>query len=112
MSPTCSRNDRMVVLHRLVLSLLPDSIKLSSNMGFSYTKTLRQLRHRHHPLCSLSLAAHTRANPLEPCLCGQVNDFTTHRPVQAFTFSFGCAALPVRTGMASGFLPRPARHSW
>ena len=38
MSPTCSKNERIVVPNRLVLSLFPDSIRLSSNMGFSYTR--------------------------------------------------------------------------
>ncbi len=38
MSITCSTNERIVVLNRLVLSFLPDSIRLSSNMGFSYTR--------------------------------------------------------------------------
>src|SRR6202521_3224000 len=55
MSPTCSRNDKMVVPNRLVFSLLPDSMRLSSNIGFSYIRPLRELRHRPHPLCSRSL---------------------------------------------------------
>src|SRR5580704_16533932 len=54
MSPTCSKNDRIVVLNRLVLSLFPDSIRLSSNIGFSY-QTVREFRHRPRPLCSRSM---------------------------------------------------------
>src|SRR5437660_11192975 len=60
MSPTCSRKDKVVVPNRFVVSLLPDSMRLSSNIGFSYIRPLRELRHRPRPLCSRSL---------EPCLC-------------------------------------------
>ena len=38
MSITCSVNDKIVVLNRrLALNLFPDSMRLSSNIGFSYT---------------------------------------------------------------------------
>src|SRR5258707_6771171 len=60
MSPTCSKKDKMVVPNRLVFSLLPDSMRLSSNIGFSYIRPLRELRHRPHPLCSRFSS---------PCLC-------------------------------------------
>jgi hypothetical protein len=33
MSPTCRKKERTVVPKRFVLSLLPDSIRLSSNMA-------------------------------------------------------------------------------
>src|SRR6266446_5968496 len=48
----CKTNENNVVAPRLVLSLPPDSIRLSSNIRFSPTQTLRTLRHRSCPLCS------------------------------------------------------------
>ncbi len=45
-------NDEAVVHPRLVLSLLPDSIRLSSNIRFSPARTLRTLRHRLSTFCS------------------------------------------------------------
>src|SRR5712692_1225016 len=43
MSPTCSRKEMTVVPNRLVLSLLPDSMRLSSNIGSSYTRPYESL---------------------------------------------------------------------
>ena len=67
MSPTCKTKERIVVLNRLVLSLLPDSIRLSSNIGFSYTGPYEILD-----------TNRTRLAPglLIPCLSGQVADST------------------------------------
>src|SRR6266849_5205134 len=85
MSPTCSRKDKMVVPNRLVFSLLPDSMRLSTNIGFSYIRPLRELRHRTHPLCSRTFGAFASANS---CPCGQVNDlpYPTQQFAQKLTF--------------------------
>src|ERR1700733_8240958 len=66
--PICNANERIVVLScRLTLNLFPDSIRLSSNMGFSYTK----------PYDILDTGCVLLAPVLcSPCLCGQVDDFT------------------------------------
>src|SRR5438270_12941558 len=51
---TCNMNETMEVHPRLVFSLPPDSIRLSSNMRFSpnWFRPLRILRHRAFLLCS------------------------------------------------------------
>src|SRR5208282_2713730 len=51
MSANCPKKDKMVVLNRrLALNLFPDSMRLSSNIGFSYThQSIRELRHRPRP---------------------------------------------------------------
>src|SRR4029077_1805987 len=51
-SNACKTNEIAVVAPRFVLSLPPDSIRLSSNIGFSVDQTLRILRHRTFPVCS------------------------------------------------------------
>src|SRR5271170_5112408 len=43
---------KVVVRPRFVLSLPPDSRRLSSNMRFLLRQSLRKLRHRRRPLCS------------------------------------------------------------
>src|SRR5258708_14815504 len=51
-SNACNTNEIAVVAPRLVLSLPPDSIRLSSNIGFSLQQTPRILRHQPAHLCS------------------------------------------------------------
>src|SRR5271157_4789331 len=97
MSRTCNVKDMIVVLNRLVLNLLPDSMRLSSNIGFSY-HTVREPRHRPHPLCSRSFELFSPANS---CLCGQINDFTPHGPDSDLNFFFRLRRPA----------PRPQRHS-
>jgi len=94
----------------LVLNLLPDSMRLSSNIGFSYTR----------PYENLDTGRILFAPALSSffCLCEllplrAVKILRHMARIQAFTFSFGCAGpLPDRSGMAIGFLPRSPRHSW
>src|SRR5581483_4987154 len=57
MRTTWMRNDTVVVTPRFDLSLPPDSMRLSSNIGNLLHGTLRILRHRLVGLCSQSLTA-------------------------------------------------------
>src|ERR1700751_5373601 len=52
---SCKMNEIVVVAPRFVLSLPPDSIRLSSNIGFSLQRTLPILRHQTFLLCSQNL---------------------------------------------------------
>ena len=53
-------NANVVVLPRLVFSLFPDSIRLSSNIGFSYTGPYALFRHRPLPVCSQGETAYLK----------------------------------------------------
>src|SRR5215470_16999465 len=52
----CRTNEIVVVLPRFVLSRPPDSIRLSSNIGFSVQPALRTFRHRTSLFCSQARA--------------------------------------------------------
>src|SRR5271157_552686 len=110
MSRTCNVKDMIVVLNRLVLNLLPDSMRLSSNIGFSYTTPYENLdtgRILFAPALSSFLALPT------PASAGRSMILRHMARIQTLTFSFGCAGpLPDRSGIAIGFLPRPPRQSW
>src|SRR5882724_3302564 len=59
-SATWKQNEMIVVMPRLVFNLLPDSMRLSSNIEDSPGTTLRILRHRLSPVCSQTrLASYT-----------------------------------------------------
>src|SRR5579864_9039187 len=51
-SSACKTKEMVVVAPRFVFNRPPDSIRLSSNIGFSVQPTLRILRHRAFRLCS------------------------------------------------------------
>src|SRR6267142_6017620 len=67
----CKTKENNVVAPRLVLSLPPDSIRLSSNIRFSPAQTLRTLRHRSYPLCSRLLNLRQTFPPDEHLLLNQ-----------------------------------------
>src|ERR1035438_299631 len=66
MSPNCPKKDKIVVLNRrFALNRFPDSMRLSSNIGFSYTRPYENLDTGRILFAPGPFGSWT----CEPCLC-------------------------------------------
>src|SRR5580704_1354642 len=133
-SSACTMNEIVVVAPRFVFSRPPDSIRLSSNIGFSLQPTLRKLRHHTSALCSQATPLNATRLPPAPGQLQSLNDLlksTTYsqrsccpsvaqvlsglqlfeRPgTMSFRFSPRGGRLHLNVGFRLGALARIYRH--